>query len=61
MLHPDNAAAWNNLAHVLGRIGRTAEAIAAAHRAIGLAGDDSTPYRATLSELMPARTGAEKS
>ncbi len=61
VLHPDNAAAWNNLAHVLGRRGRTAEAIAAAHRAIGLAGDDSAPYRDTLSELMAARARPEKS
>ena len=60
-LHPDNAAAWNNLAHVLGRRGRTEEAIAAARRAVGLAGQDGAPYRETLNELMRARTGPESS
>ncbi len=58
-LHPGNAAAWNNLAHVLGRCGRTEEAIAAARRAIDLAGSDGAPYRETLRELTQA--GGENS
>ena len=49
--HPDAAAAWNNLAHVLGETGRRAEAIAAAGRAVRLGGPDATTYRATLREV----------
>ncbi len=60
-LHPANAAALNNLAHVLGRLGRTAEAIAAARRAVGLAGPDGAPYRETLRELTRPRTAAASS
>jgi Peptidase_C39 like family/Tetratricopeptide repeat len=49
--HPDAAAAWNNLAHVLGATGRRAEAVAAAERAVRLGGPDATTYRATLREV----------
>jgi hypothetical protein len=60
-LHPDNAAAWNNLAHVLGKRGRTAEAITAAERAVELAGSDDAPYRDTLNKLKRSQTGANNS
>jgi hypothetical protein len=49
--HPDAASAWNNLAYVLGRNGRQKEAIAAARRAIHLAGPKAAPYFETLHEL----------
>ncbi len=49
--HPGAAAAWNNLAHVLGRDGRQSEAVAAARRAVRLAGAESGPYVKTLREL----------
>jgi tetratricopeptide (TPR) repeat protein len=49
--HPGAAAAWNNLAHVLGRNGRQSEAMDAARRAVRLAGAESGPYTETLREL----------
>jgi len=49
--HPTAAAAWNNLAHVLGRNGRRREAIAAAERAVRLAGKTPGPFAETLREL----------
>jgi tetratricopeptide (TPR) repeat protein len=52
--HPDAAAAWNNLAHVLGEKGRRHEAIAAAERAVRLGGPDAATYRATLREVSGA-------
>jgi Peptidase_C39 like family/Tetratricopeptide repeat len=52
--HPDAAAAWNNLAHVLGKTGRRAEAVVAAQRAVRLGGPDATTYRATLREVSGA-------
>jgi hypothetical protein len=50
--HPGAAAAWNNLAHVLGRNGRQREAVDAARRAVRLAGAESRPYVETLRELL---------
>ena len=49
--HPGAAAAWNNLAHVLGRKGRRREAMTAARRAVTLAGNDSGPFVETLREV----------
>lgn len=49
--HPSAAAAWNNLAHVLGRKGWRREAVVAARRAITLAGERTGPYVETLLEL----------
>ena len=49
--HPDAAAAWNNLAHVLGEQGRRAEAVAAARRAVRLGGPNAPTYRTTLREV----------
>jgi Peptidase_C39 like family/Tetratricopeptide repeat len=49
--HPDAAAGWNNLAHVLGERGLRAEAVAAAQRAVRLGGPDAATYRATLREV----------
>jgi hypothetical protein len=60
-LHPTNAAAWNNLAHVLGERGRTAEAITAAERAVELAGNDGAPYRDTLEMLKRSAAGRTRS
>ncbi len=60
-LHPGNAAAWNNLAHVLGQNGQTEEAIATARRALYLAEGDNGPYLDTLRELMRPRTSRENS
>jgi len=49
--HPDAAAAWNNLAHVLGQKGRRVEAVAAAQRAVRLGGPNGMMYRETLREV----------
>lgn len=49
--HPEAAVAHNNHAHVLGRLGRKAEALAAARRAVELAGDSLPAARRTLEEL----------
>ncbi len=49
--HPDVPAAWNNLAYVLVDLGRKAEALEAARKAVDLAGDRAEPYRATLQEI----------
>ena len=48
---PDAAAAWNNLAHVLGERGRRTEALEAAQRAVDLGGAGAETYRATLGEV----------
>ncbi|HEX5795276.1 MAG TPA: tetratricopeptide repeat protein, partial [Geminicoccaceae bacterium] len=55
--HPDAAAAWNNLAHVLGQQGRRTEAIAAAQQAVRLGGPAAPTYRATLREVGGADPG----
>lgn len=47
--HPQAAAAWNNLAHVLLELGNRREARRAAERAVALAPDDTT-ILATLTE-----------
>lgn len=52
--HPGAAPAWNNLAHVLGRLGRRDEAVAAARRAIRMAKGDTGRYRETLIEVSGA-------
>lgn len=48
---PDAAVAWNNLADVLGRMGRKREALVAVKRAIALGGVDADVYRETLAEI----------
>jgi hypothetical protein len=48
--HPEEAAAWNNLAHVLAEQGELAEALAAAKRAVDLGGANEA-YQATLEEI----------
>ena len=58
---PREAAAHNNLAHVLGRLGRTVEAIAAARRAVDLAPGDPTPFLQTLRELTGNRAAGDRS
>lgn len=49
--HPGKPDAWNNLAYALVKLGRRAEAIAAAREAVRLAGDAAAPYEATLNEI----------
>lgn len=51
---PSAAAPWNNLAYVLIGQGRKAEAVAAAERAVALAGEDAAAYRETLAEITAA-------
>ena len=43
--------AWNNLAYALVRQGEKADAVKAAETAVALAGENSEPYRATLTEI----------
>ncbi len=54
---PENAAAFNNLAHVLARLGRREEALAAARRAVALGGAFAEQSRKTLEEIeaLPVR------
>jgi tetratricopeptide (TPR) repeat protein len=49
--HPANAAALNNLAHVLAERGKIGEALAAAERAVGLGGPLLSATQATLEEI----------
>ncbi len=49
--HPDAAAAFNNLAHVLAVRGKLDEALGAAERAVSLGGTDLPTARATLDEI----------
>lgn len=48
---PENAAAFNNLAETLGRLGRREEALAAAQRAVTLGGPFAEQARQTLKEI----------
>jgi tetratricopeptide (TPR) repeat protein len=50
-LHPDEAPAWNNLAHVLAAQGELSEALQAAKRAVDLGGPQDAAYRQTLREI----------
>ncbi len=49
--HPEAAAAFNNLAHVLAELGRREEALSAARRATELASPSEPVYRATLMKI----------
>jgi tetratricopeptide (TPR) repeat protein len=49
--HPESGAAFNNLAHVLGQLGRRNEALAAALRAVALGGPLKETYEKTLLEI----------
>ncbi|MGQ0750434.1 MAG: PA2778 family cysteine peptidase [Betaproteobacteria bacterium] len=53
--HPDAADAWNNLATVLHRTGRTDEAMEAARRAIALGGARLPHYERTLRAIAETR------
>jgi tetratricopeptide (TPR) repeat protein len=53
--HPDRAEAHNNLAHVLGELGRYDEAEAAAEQAVALGGRNVELYRETLRSIRDAR------
>lgn len=50
--HPDSAAAWNNLAHVLAERGRHEAALAAARQAVALGGPLADTARATEAEIL---------
>ena len=54
-IHPEAAPALNNLAQVLGELGRRDEAIRVARRAVALGGSLSEIYRQTVAELTGAR------
>jgi hypothetical protein len=49
--HPENGAAFNNLAHVLRALGRREEALSAAQRAVALGGPQSDVFKKTLEEI----------
>jgi tetratricopeptide (TPR) repeat protein len=49
--HPASASAHNNHAHLLARLGRRAEALQAARRAVELGGDTLPVARRTLEEI----------
>lgn len=51
VLRPDAPAAWNNLAYALSRQGRREEAVAAARKAVELAGSEDAVYQDTLEEI----------
>ena len=53
LLHPENGAAWNNLAHVRLASGRRAEALDAVRRALALGGppEATETFRKTLREI----------
>lgn len=54
--HPDSAAAWNNLAHMLAARGQHDAALAAARRAIALGGPLAEVARATEAEILGRRS-----
>lgn len=49
--HPRSGAAWNNLAHVLLKQGRSAEALDAARQAVVLGGPLTPTFQKTLEEI----------
>jgi Flp pilus assembly protein TadD len=50
-LHPQSAAAYNNLAQVLADQGQLAEALEAARHAVAIGGPMSAVYQSTLTEI----------
>ncbi len=50
--HPGSAPALNNLAQVLGELGRRDEAVMRSLRAVSLRPSEAGPYRTTLAELL---------
>jgi tetratricopeptide (TPR) repeat protein len=57
LLHPEAAAAWNNLAHVLAERGSDRQATAAARTAVALGGPHLAQSRATLREIVAPADG----
>jgi hypothetical protein len=55
--HPDSAAAFNNLAHVLAELGRLAEAEKMARHAVDMGGPFADIARKTLDEILARRKG----
>lgn len=53
--HPDSVAAFNNLAQTLSDLGRSDEALQAAHRAVSLGGPLAQTAQETLAEIERAR------
>jgi len=58
--HPDSAIALNNLAHVLGEMGRLAEAEEVARRAVELQGPLAPETRKTLDSIRQRRAAAPR-
>jgi tetratricopeptide (TPR) repeat protein len=52
--HPENGAAFNNLAHVLLALARREEALEAARRAVALGGPHQSVFQKTLQEIQAA-------
>lgn len=53
---PRNADAWNNLAYVLAKQGRRADAVAAARKAVAFGAPQNTTYRDTLQDISAGKT-----
>jgi len=53
--HPQSGDAWNNLAHVLGAMGKYDEAEVAIERAIAIGGSQISTYRETAAEIRAQR------
>ena len=60
-LHPDSAAAFNNLAHVLAELGSLDEAEIMARKAVAIGGPFAATARKTLDEIMARRKGLQAS
>lgn len=59
--HPDSAAAYNNLAHVLAELGRLDEAEKTARRAVEIGGPFADTAQKTLDEIVARRKGLQAS
>ncbi len=59
-LHPESAAAFNNLAHVLFEQGRNQEALVAAQKAVGLGGPLKPASEKTLQEIRSSMPQVEE-
>lgn len=56
---PTCADAYNNLAHVLARLGYYEEALIQDREAVSLEGPDADIYRQTLEEILELKKGIE--
>jgi hypothetical protein len=60
-MDPDNADAFNNLAHILAEMESLSAAEAAARRAVQIGGPHQAIYRQTLAEILQRAGGASRS